>query len=89
MNASISADVTPVIKNMAIAGAGFAILPDFYVLNELRNGSLIRLLPNWDLPRAGVYSVFPPADYRSAATKAFADLFRDMFRTRLAEFRKG
>ncbi|MGB0968116.1 MAG: LysR family transcriptional regulator [Halocynthiibacter sp.] len=88
LKASISADVTPVIKNIAVSGAGFAILPDFYVLDEIREGSLIRLLPDWDLPRGGVYSVFPPAPYRSAATKAFAEMFRQMLQAKLAEFRQ-
>lgn len=84
---AISADVTPVIKTMALTGAGCAVLPDFYVLDELRSGALIRLLPDWSLPCGGVYSVFPPAPYRSAATRAFSHMFRAMFQEKLKAFR--
>lgn len=80
----ISADVTPAIRELAEAGAGIAILPDFYARRSIEQGQLVRLLPDWQLPAGGIYAVFPPTPYRSAATRRFVDLFTQRLREKLA-----
>lgn len=84
MTRALSADVTPAIKAMALDGAGISILPDFYVRKELADKSLIQLLPNWTLPSGGIYSVYPPTQYRSSATQRFSKLFAKNMRKELA-----
>ncbi|MCG7521814.1 LysR family transcriptional regulator [Ruegeria sp. Ofav3-42] len=84
MTRALSADVTPAIKAMTLEGAGISILPDFYVRKELADKSLIQLLPDWSLPSGGIYSVYPPTQYRSTATQRFAQLFHDYMRKELA-----
>ncbi|WP_108862417.1 LysR family transcriptional regulator [Ruegeria sp. Alg231-54] len=84
MNPALRADVTPAIKAMVIEGAGISILPDFFAKREIENGTLIRLVPDWALPSGGIYAVYPPTQFRSAATKQFAGLFAERLRNCLA-----
>ncbi len=84
MNPALRADVTPAIKVMAVEGAGISILPDFFAKREIENGGLIRLVPDWALPTGGIYAVYPPTQFRSAATKQFAELFAERLRNSLA-----
>ncbi|WP_170417125.1 LysR family transcriptional regulator [Ruegeria atlantica] len=84
MNPALRADVTPAIKAMVIEGAGISILPDFFAMREIENGTLIRLVPNWALPTGGIFAVYPPTQFRSAATKQFTELFAERLRNSLA-----
>ncbi|MBB4120660.1 DNA-binding transcriptional LysR family regulator [Martelella radicis] len=68
---AIRANTAMGIKACAMAGGGFAILPDFLVNDALRDGSLVRLLPDFTLISGGIYAVFPPTPFRSAATRQF------------------
>jgi len=79
----ISADVTPAIRELTEAGAGIAILPDFYARRSIEQGRLVRLLAECQLPSGGIYAVFPPTPYRSVATRRFADLFTKRLRENL------
>lgn len=45
---------------MARAGAGVAILPSCLVEQDIEQGRLVRLVPDWLLPKIGVYAVWPP-----------------------------
>lgn len=75
MTPALSADVTPAIKALILQGAGISVLPEFFVRQELANGSLVRLIPDWSLRAGGIYSVYPPTQFRSSATKIFANIF--------------
>lgn len=81
---ALSADVTPAIKAMTLAGAGISILPDFYIHKELADGSLIQVLKDWTLPSGGIYAVYPPTQYRSAAAQRFGEFFNRNMREKLA-----
>jgi DNA-binding transcriptional LysR family regulator len=83
MSPVLAADVTTAIKMLALKGAGVAVVPDFYVRRELAEKRLIQLLPEWDLPQGGIYALYPPTPYRSAATQRFAAFFADQLRRQL------
>lgn len=83
MTPAVSADVTPVIKAMTLQGAGLSVLPDFYVQDEIENGTLIRLASEWHLPSGGIYAIYPPTPFRSSATRRFAELFERALKKRL------
>lgn len=40
-------------------GEGIGILPDYAIAEELRSGSLLRVLPKWRLPSSSISAVFP------------------------------
>ncbi|TWB43783.1 LysR family transcriptional regulator [Nitrospirillum pindoramense] len=77
MRAAVSMNVTPAVLAATRAGGGMSILPDYLVADDLKAGSLVRLLPEWDLPAGGIYAVYPPARYRPAKVTAFVAMLID------------
>ncbi|MEE9330108.1 MAG: LysR substrate-binding domain-containing protein [Parvularculaceae bacterium] len=73
---NVSVDMTLASKMAALSGGGIAVLPDFLVNTEINEGALVRLLPGWELKRGGVYAVFPPTSFRSAATEIFLEILQ-------------
>lgn len=68
-----------IIRDLTLAGLGIAYLPDFLVKDDLRDGRLDELLPDIASKTTGIYAVFPPRDYISAAARAFADAIEAAF----------
>lgn len=46
-------------REAALAGAGIAMLPSFSVVEDLRDGRLVSVLPSWSAPAASIYAVYP------------------------------
>lgn len=45
----------------------------------LRSGQLRRVLPDWSLPAADIYAVFPSRSHLSAKTRALVDFLLAAF----------
>lgn len=73
----ISLDATLGVREAVRQGAGLSVLPDFAVADDLKNGTLIQVLPRWSLPSGGIHAVFPTARFRPAKVKAFVDLMQE------------
>ncbi|MEI9952970.1 MAG: LysR family transcriptional regulator [Pseudomonadota bacterium] len=58
----------------ARAGAGIALLPSFLAEPEISAGSLIAVLPKWQLATGALWLVHPPARNLPAKVSAFRDL---------------
>lgn len=56
----IVANSASIVKSMATAGAGVALLPDWLVANELKSGILIDVLPAYRFPRHSIYALHLP-----------------------------
>ena len=50
-------DGVSMLRDLAVQGFGLARLPSFMAQREVANGELVRLLPDWSLPGAGIYAV--------------------------------
>ncbi|QND51276.1 LysR family transcriptional regulator [Phyllobacterium sp. 628] len=70
----VTANGTDASYVCVLAGIGLAVLPDYQVADDVRDGRLVRLLPDWSLPSGGIYAVYPPAKFRPARVRAFVDL---------------
>lgn len=57
----------------AIDGLGIITLPTFMVCEELRTGSLVPILSEYQLPRLTVYAVYLPGARRAARIKAMTE----------------
>ncbi|TJZ73324.1 LysR substrate-binding domain-containing protein [Chitiniphilus eburneus] len=53
------ADDLLTLKLAALAGLGIAWMPDYMCRDELRDGRLLPLLPDWEPPPGVVHAVFP------------------------------
>ncbi|WP_266169106.1 LysR family transcriptional regulator [Dyella subtropica] len=71
-----TADSVVAMKQVVLAGAGFGVLTDFAVSQDVDAGRLIRVLPQWKLPEGGIYAVFPASTQRALKVKVFVDALR-------------
>lgn len=74
VQASIFLDATLAVREAVRAGAGVSVLPDYVIAEDLANGRLIQVIPQWSLPIGGIYVTFPSARFRPAKVRAFVDL---------------
>lgn len=58
-------------------GAGVSVLTQQSAEEGMRDGYLVRLLPQWSLPQGGIYAVVPPGRHMPARVRAFIDFYRD------------
>lgn len=56
------------------AGLAVALVPDFMIREDLRNGTLVRILPGWGLRAAGLYLVTPTSGPRPSRVTAVLDV---------------
>ncbi|MEY1556719.1 LysR family transcriptional regulator [Yoonia sp. R2331] len=59
------------LAQMAVAGQGIALLPDFLVAPALAAGSLVPVLPNWRTPEIWLTAFYPPYQKLPAAIERF------------------
>ena len=67
----LRADTTTAIHAAAKKGIGVAIMSDFHVADDIKAGQLVRLLPDWELPKGGIYVQYPPSKFRVAKSVRF------------------
>ena len=70
------------VRAAAIAGLGFAILPDFIAEPAIQNGELVPLLDERILPGAGIHAVYPHRRYLPAKVRTFVDFLVQWFKDR-------
>ena len=68
----------------AVAGLGFAILPDFIAAPEIAEGRLLPLLDNRILQGGGIFAVYPHRRYLPAKVRALVDFLAQWFKAREA-----
>ncbi|HZU91638.1 MAG TPA: LysR family transcriptional regulator [Stellaceae bacterium] len=69
----ITANNGEIMRDMALAGLGLAVLPLFIVHEQLRQGTLVNALPA-AVPLADtIYAVYPPTRYVSRRVRALID----------------
>lgn len=67
------ADDLLTLKYAVLGGSGMCWLPDYMCEDELRDGRLVRLLPEWSTPVGVVHAVFPSRRGMSPAVRSFLD----------------
>ena len=73
----LSTDSLYVAKNAALAGVGVAVVSSWTVEEEIANGTLIDLLPQWQAAPLPVHLVYPWARYYPVRLRKFLDLMRE------------
>lgn len=74
LHASIAIDTTPGVLAAVLGGGGLSVLPDYLVAKDLAAGRLHPVLPQWELPSGGIYTVAPAARFRPRKVTAFVDM---------------
>lgn len=61
------------VRDALVAGAGIAPLPSMIVREEIAQGRLVHVLPDWSTPRKAIFFVYPSAQSVTARLRAFID----------------
>ncbi|WP_047336003.1 LysR family transcriptional regulator [Pseudomonas protegens] len=65
------------IRAMALAGLGLAVLPEWMVLDDLGNGRLLRVLPEYRLATQPVHVLFPNSAHLPRKSRVFIDFLAE------------
>jgi DNA-binding transcriptional LysR family regulator len=76
MRPNVSVDSAAAIRELVLAGAGIATLPELLVRDDVAHGRLTIPLPRWTVPPVTVYAVWPEHAQRSELTRAFVAFVR-------------
>ena len=67
-----------VARNTALSGLGVAVVSSWTVEEDIGNGRLVALLPEWQIPPLPVHLVYPGARYYPARLRMFLQLMREV-----------
>ena len=69
-------------RQAAVAGLGFAVLPDFVAAPEIDSGRLVRVFADYKLlAGGGIYAVYPHRRYLPAKIRVLVDFLAHWFKT--------
>ena len=68
-----------VLRDVAIAGGGITMQPDFMLGTALASGALIELLPDYAPPRLGLYALYPNRTLMPTKLRTLLDHFQSAF----------
>lgn len=75
-------DSPGVLRTLLQQHVGVSVLDQFNADVGIAARRLFRLLPNWSLPPAGIYAVYPPSRQVTAKARAFVDFYRSYLEER-------
>lgn len=77
----VSANSPMALRAAAIAGLGIASFDRFIVHDALRDGRLVRILPNWALPARTLFAVYPQSRYLAPKVRGLLDFVQSYYAT--------
>lgn len=75
----LSSNETSVLREAALAGAGIAMLPTYFVTAELARGRLVRLLPDHEPEVLGIHAVILSRQHQPRPLKLLIDFLAEHF----------
>jgi DNA-binding transcriptional LysR family regulator len=76
---SLSSNETAVLRQAALAGAGIAMLPTYYVADDLQRGALVPLLPAHEPEALGVHAVYLSRRFQPLALRLLVEWLAERF----------
>ncbi|MBI2277815.1 MAG: hypothetical protein HYU74_10725 [Dechloromonas sp.] len=70
---TVSTNDGQVALDWAVAGLGIVLRSEWHAGPSASQGGLIQVLPDWQLPPADIYAVYPMKNQHSAKVRAFVD----------------
>jgi DNA-binding transcriptional LysR family regulator len=72
------------LRECALSGLGFALLPDWLISDDLASGRLVDLFPRHEVTivdaPTGVWLLYPSRSYVPAKVRSFIDFMRETVR---------
>ncbi|SCK18512.1 LysR family transcriptional regulator [Vogesella sp. LIG4] len=76
MQSRLRVDSSTSLRALLLQGAGISVLDHYSIRQDLAAGRLVHLLPQWSLPKGGLYAVLPPGRHTPPAARAFITFYR-------------
>jgi DNA-binding transcriptional LysR family regulator len=76
---ALSSNETFVLRQAALAGAGIAMLPTYFVGDDLARGTLVRLLPDHEPEPLGIHAVYLSRQHQPQPLKLLIDFLIERF----------
>ncbi len=84
VNGSFQTDFGPTLRELALAGAGIALMPLWSVSEDIKSGNLLPLLKDYRVNIGqfdyAVYAVYQQTRYMSSKVRIFIDFLSEVFR---------
>ena len=77
---AVSANSGDAIEEIAIAGGGLALQPDFIANRDIASGKLVRVLPGWSGGVLGIYALCAGRLYEPLKVRSFMDWIAELYR---------
>jgi DNA-binding transcriptional LysR family regulator len=74
----VRVSATECLREMVVAGFGATVACEGLFRSELREGKVVAVLPQWQLPPLALWAVFPSGHFISAKARAFADFIQQL-----------
>lgn len=81
INPAVICNDSQQIKQMLLGGAGVGIWPRRQMQEPLDNGSMVQLLPEWQLPAPQIYALYPPAKSVSHNARLWLEMTTRFYRS--------
>ncbi len=75
----LSTNDAAVLRRAVMAGGGIAILPTYFVAEDLREGRLVGLLPDYEPEPLGLHAVFLSRQHQPLALRLLVDFLAERF----------
>ncbi|RTZ17553.1 LysR family transcriptional regulator [Vibrio aquaticus] len=79
LRVALRSDDLNLLRSMAMAGNGVALLPQVHSMPALKEGSLVEVLPDFSHPKQHLTLVYPSAMFLPKKVKLLIDIFRVHF----------
>lgn len=76
-HSQILVDSPDALYQFAALNVGATVLPENLAEKGIATGALVRLLPNWNLPKLGLYAIWPDSSRRETLTLLFVRFLAD------------
>ena len=73
IDGQVRANNSEVVRHMALAGLGIALLPEAQIVNDIRSSRLYRLLPDFPTERRQAFVVYPSRRHLPPRTRVVID----------------
>ncbi|MBI3368177.1 MAG: LysR family transcriptional regulator [Burkholderiales bacterium] len=75
----LSGNETAVVRQAALAGAGIAMLPTYFVGGDLASGSLVRVLPHHEPEPMGIHAIYLSRQHQPLPLRLLIDFLAERF----------
>lgn len=74
-----SANEAQILRQAALGGMGMLVQPNYLHYDDVRRGTLVRVLTDWTLPSMDINVAYPSSSYLPARSRAFVDFVIEYF----------